>query len=173
MRKSRLLEIMRDREKVYVEKTEQAIEMFLPTLKKGMELAFFDSQEIELYVLDIFIVPTNFRFMRIEGKFITVSLGDKIKIDDNLVEVDMENLWDFAKPFSVMIPASLLESGEAGDIAEYLIKVRENNDKIPAEILKENTSNVNTVKKEFKKIDKELDEAQLFALKYFKSPSIH
>lgn len=173
MIKNRLLEIIKDREKSYVEKTEKAIEIFLPNLKKGMEIAFFDSKEIELYVLDVSILPQNFRFLRIEGKFITTSIGDKIKIDDELVEVDIENLWDFARPFSVIVPASLLDEGEPEDLSDYLLKVRENNDRIPVKILKENPSSVSTAKKEFEKVDKELDEAQLFALKYFKSPSIH
>lgn len=168
-----MLEIIKEREKTYVEKTEKAIEIFLPNLKRGMELALFESENIELYVLDVSILPQNFRFLRVEGKFITASIGEKIKVDDELVEVDIENLWDFAKPFSVIIPASLLDEGEAEDVAEYLTKVRENDDKIPVKILKENTSDISTVKKEFEKVDKELDEAQVFALKYFKSPSIH
>lgn len=173
MNKNRILEIIKNREKSYVEKTEEAINLFLPNLKRGMEIAFFESKQIELYILDVSILPQNFRFLRVEGKLITNFIGDKIEVEGETIEIDIENLWDFARPFSIVLPASLLDEGEAEDVSKYLIQVRENNDKIPVSILKENHDDISTVKKEFKKVNKELDEAQLFALKYFKSPSVH
>jgi len=175
MIKSEILEIIKNRERAYVESTERAIELFLPTLKAGLEKALFQSKNIEMYILDVSIVPQNFRFLRIDGKIITVNVGEKMKLEDEVIEVDLENIWDFAKPLSVIIPASLLDEGDENAIADYFIKVRENDDKIPNSIMSD--SNAPEVKDtnvtEFEKSDKNLDEVQLMALKYFKSPSIH
>lgn len=174
MVKNDLLELIKEREKTYVKITEQAINMFIQPLKEAMEKAFFDSNSIELYILDVGIVPQNFRFLRVDGKLITVNVGDKLDIDGENVEVDLENLWDFAKQFSIIIPAALLDDAETDQIVDYLIKVKNNNDKIPESIMKENkvTPSDNEIK-EFQKINKELDDSQLMELKYLKSSSIH
>lgn len=174
MVKNKLLELIKDREKSYVQNTERVIEMILPSLKEGLEKAFYNSENVDLYILDVGIVPQNFRFLRIDGKIITVDIGDKIDVGEGQVEVDIENIWDFARQFSLIIPALLLDEKNSDQIADYLIKVKDNNDKIPESVMKEHKidreyENV----REFEKVDKKLDKTQLIALKYFKSSSIH
>lgn len=173
MIKNKLLEIIKKREKTYIQHTEEAINMFLPALKTAFEHAFYDGKTVEMYVLDVSIIPQNFHFLKIEGQLITVNVGDKIETDSGEIEVDVENIFDFARNFSVIAPASMLEDNDHEQIKDYLLEVRDNNDKIPESILKNHKVKTSTSGREFEKVEKELDEVQRMALRYFKSPNIH
>lgn len=175
MVKNRILELIKKREKYYADTTEEAIKLFIHPLKDALEQALYIGHDIELHVLDISIVPQNFTFLRIEGKVLTVSVGDTVTVEDDTVTVDIENLWDFANPFVLIIPASFLDEAESSQIVGYLNKVKENAGKVPMEYLN-NTQHSQTesrVLKEFITLDKKLDEVQLMALKLLKTNSIH
>lgn len=176
MVKNQILEIIKEREKTYVKLTEDAIKLFIDPLKDAMQEAFYDSRNVELYILDVGIVPQNFRFLRIEGKIITVNIGDVIEVEGESIEIDLENIWDFATPFSMIVPAALLDDADSSKLSEYLIKVKENNNKIPESLMKKHSpssSNDTKRSKEFEKVDKDLDETQRMELKYLKNLSVH
>lgn len=175
MTPNKLIELIRQREQNYVELTEKAIKMFISPLKRALESSFFDDKEIELYILDVSPTPQNINFLRIEGKFITHSVGDTLQISENeVVEVDIENIWDFSRPLVIIIPSELLSNGDYEEISSYLLKVKENGGKIPMSMMKNNKSpELNTKVTTFEKINKELDETQSIGLKYIKNSSIH
>ena len=176
MEKNKIIELILIREKHYLKITEKLFQLFSKELKQGMEEALYDGKNLELYVNDIGLVPQNFRFARIEGKIAKHDIGEKIHIDDTkFIEITLDNFWDFADTFTIIIPVALLDEPEVSKIAKYLKLVKENDGQIP-----ENLLNANNIKKskamgerEFVQVAKELDEAQLLALKLLKSNSVH
>lgn len=173
MTKNRVMELLKSREKNYIKTTEDAMRLFIMELKEALEEEFYGGKTVELFLTDLNIIPQNFRFVKIEGKLNTLSIGDKIDTGDGEIELTLENFWDFSKNFSLIIPISLLDEAEVEPIQEYLREVKNNADKIPQQILDNNKVTSDNAIKEFKKVEKELDEVQLMALKLFKSASVH
>jgi hypothetical protein len=173
MDKNKVIELILKREKHYIQVTEQIFTIFNRELKQGIENALFDGQAIELYVNDIGIVPQNFRFVRVEGKLAKYDIGESLEIDETKsVDITLENFWDFADAFTIIIPVSLLDKPETEKIEEYLKLVKENEGNIPPSILESNKIESNN-DKEFVQVERELDDIQKMALKSLKSKSVH
>lgn len=171
--KNRVLETIKNREKNYTQLTEQAIGYFINDLKAAMENSLFKDSNIELFINDVAILPQNFRFCRIEGRVALYSIGDKISVNsEDSVEIGLENFWDFAEIFTVVIPFSLLDEPDVDKLVEYFNKVKENGDKIPDETIKKLKKEEET-NKDFLKVNKDLDDIQKLSMKIMKNSSVH
>lgn len=170
--KNKILEIIKNRDKSYISETEKALEIFLLDLKKSMQRVLFDSKPIELFITDIGILPQNFRFCKLEGKIAKKEIGDKLMESvDSDAEVNLDNFWDVAEPFTLIIPFSLLDEPVVDTLDEYFTKVKENEGKIPESTLDNKNDNEET--KEFFNAKKELDSTQKLDIKYIKNSSVH
>jgi len=177
MSENKLLNILKSRERNFTKLTEQALRIFIVELRDAVSKELYNNEPIELFLFDVSILPQNFRFARVEGKINTYDIGDKIETENGDIEITLENFWDFSKTFSIIAPMSLLDEPDVDMLCEYLRQVKDNSDKIPESILQEynisDTNGTNSEIGEFAKIDKELDELQLMALKLTKNVSVH
>lgn len=170
--KNKILEAIKDRESYYVKSTEKVISSFILEVKEALEHSLFKGSTVELFINDVSILPQNFRFCRLEGRVATYTIGDKITTKDGgSVDIGLENFWDFAEFFTLVIPFSLLDEPEVEKLTEYFLAVKKNDGKMLD--MSDNKSQRNAETKEFVGMDKELDHVQKFILKTLKNSSVH
>lgn len=172
--KNNVLETIKEREKMYATLTEKAIKIFINELRDAMQQALFDGNTTELFINNVGILPQNFRFCRVEGKISPHDLGDKIELETGeIVEIGLENFWDYSELFTVIVPFSLLDEPDVEQLIEYFQKVKENDGEIPMDTKLrhnkeiENDSDKNIVG------ELNLDDTQKALLKTLKNTSLH
>ena len=176
---NRVLKLIREREKNYIELTEQAIELFISELKPAIEKHLFNGKVIELYLNNVGILPQNFRFCVIEGKVSTDFIGDIVTLaTGEEVEITLDNFSEVAESFTLVVPFSLLDDADEERFAEYFMKAKETDGMVDTAKIEKLTSSDGKggeapKTSEFTKVDKEFDETQKMAMKYIKNVSIH
>lgn len=121
-------EILKIREKNYLDCTQKILEKFIPQLIESVQEVVFDNEEIDFLVKNIYPITENLNYVSIVSSVATFSVGDIVPLQleeggSKPVEVTEENYWNLADSIVINIPITVLESESAATIKEFLREI--------------------------------------------------
>ena len=119
-----LKEMLKEREKAYMEATGEMVAHFFLPLKQAVEEHIYNGNETKLVIQNLVPVPINLNYVSLILRAASYKVGDNISIHGDeskkTLEVTGENFWEFADTITMNVPITVLESADEATIYAYL-----------------------------------------------------
>lgn len=134
-----LKELLREREKSYLEYTQKILEVFLPQLNESIQTVIYENNPVDILIKGVYPITDNLNYVSIVAKVSEMSIGDTVPIiDENSnsskqIKITKDNYWALADTLTLKAPISVLETQDTSVIAEFVSEVYENEMDLPVQ----------------------------------------
>jgi len=138
-----LKDLLKDREKNYLESTQKILEIFLPQLNESIQEVIYDGEPINILVKGIYPIVDNLQYVSIIVKVSQLDIGDTVDLVDDdgqkkELKITKDNYWSVADLITLNAPISVLETQDSSVISKFMREEYEENPELNDMVENEN-----------------------------------
>jgi hypothetical protein len=131
--------LLQEREKGYIQKTEEILLGFFQPLKGAIEDVIYYGEDVNMVIKGLKPISQNLNYISISLNVANYNVGDLIPVRDEedsdtyqrTVEITEKNFWKFADLINLNVPISILETKDEEVIREFIGEIYKNEIPVP------------------------------------------